>query len=446
MHTAHQHLQERLLLAEDEFFSALEGEEDHVQQFNQKYAELVDDIHNMEHLPKEIRELAATVSTRISIIANSFLELEQSYGRIAEGLERACRAIENSEDEAVSCRAPFLQSTLPGLPRYVPAAYDWLIKNLQNPYPSAAFRESLSKETGCRRKDIDSWFVDTRKRIGWNDLRKRHFKNRKEMVDTATRVFIQGASSDLPADVAVAFQRIQDKAQRLHQQKLRQTDLAAQLNDKDLDTNRSHTCSPKIPYPSPSPSPSRPGSPLTAEVDTIIPGDHLHLDCSSASIGFPILSTPQNSIGVLPSPAISNVDIQEPQCSSPSAPQNCQPLAVSRKRRLSDPSTSNASKRPCVASRSAIDPIPSSPPSSLDFESWVRPTCIDAQPEGPLDVSLFNSSAFVTQSNSSQAAELPISQNNLDHLVSSPTEDPQLLDLLNWSTANVLPPGQYSTT
>nr|AAB22022.1 A42 mating-type factor beta 4-1 gene product [Coprinus cinereus, Peptide Partial, 44 aa] [Coprinopsis cinerea] len=44
----------------------------------------------------------------------------------------------------------------------------WLKDNWYNPYPSPQVRSSIAKQTGASRKDIDAWFIDARKRIGWN--------------------------------------------------------------------------------------------------------------------------------------------------------------------------------------------------------------------------------------------------------------------------------------
>ncbi|KAF8973536.1 hypothetical protein BDZ97DRAFT_375731 [Flammula alnicola] len=35
-------------------------------------------------------------------------------------------------------------------------------------------------------KDIDAWFTDIRKRIGWNELRTTHFATRSELIAAAT--------------------------------------------------------------------------------------------------------------------------------------------------------------------------------------------------------------------------------------------------------------------
>ncbi|KAG2022961.1 mating-type protein beta, variant 2 [Coprinopsis cinerea AmutBmut pab1-1] len=90
-------------------------------------------------------------------------------------------------------------SPKPAEPAYIEPSCRWLKDNWYNPYPSPQVRSSIAKQTGASRKDIDAWFIDARKRIGWNELRRRCFDNKRaNIVEAATR-FHQGKSlEDLP--------------------------------------------------------------------------------------------------------------------------------------------------------------------------------------------------------------------------------------------------------
>nr|AAB22023.1 A42 mating-type factor beta 1-1 gene product [Coprinus cinereus, Peptide Partial, 44 aa] [Coprinopsis cinerea] len=44
----------------------------------------------------------------------------------------------------------------------------WLKDNWYNPYPSGEVRTQIARQTRTSRKDIDAWFIDARRRIGWN--------------------------------------------------------------------------------------------------------------------------------------------------------------------------------------------------------------------------------------------------------------------------------------
>lgn len=72
---------------------------------------------------------------------------------------------------------------------YIKSCYVWLLNNLHNPYPSKALRARIADETNYDARDIDAWFVDARRRIGWNRVRRAHFETRADMVKAATRHF-----------------------------------------------------------------------------------------------------------------------------------------------------------------------------------------------------------------------------------------------------------------
>jgi Homeobox KN domain/C-terminal domain of homeodomain 1 len=64
------------------------------------------------------------------------------------------------------------------------------LNNLHNPYPSKESRASIAQETDTSFKDVDNWFINVRKRIGWNKLRMKRYSNkRSKIVDAATRFF-----------------------------------------------------------------------------------------------------------------------------------------------------------------------------------------------------------------------------------------------------------------
>lgn len=69
-------------------------------------------------------------------------------------------------------------------------AHKWLTLNLHNPYPSKEIKRRIASNTNSSIKDIDAWFIDVRKRIGWNKLRKTRFSNKQdEIIAAATRFF-----------------------------------------------------------------------------------------------------------------------------------------------------------------------------------------------------------------------------------------------------------------
>ena len=75
------------------------------------------------------------------------------------------------------------------------------MKNLHNPYPCKATRQRIAKEAHSTPKDIENWFADTRKRIGWNDLRRRSFANRKDFIVKAATQFFKPASGPVNVEL-----------------------------------------------------------------------------------------------------------------------------------------------------------------------------------------------------------------------------------------------------
>ena len=115
------------------------------------------------------------------------------------------------------------------LPPYIRSAYTWLLSNLHNPYPSKETKASIAEESGSSPKDIDNWFIDVRRRIGWNKLRSKHFQNKRSMiVELATRFFKEVPQAlhphttgiDPKASYDSEFKSIENCARDLYPEKL----------------------------------------------------------------------------------------------------------------------------------------------------------------------------------------------------------------------------------
>jgi hypothetical protein len=184
-------------------------------------------------------------------------------------------------------------------PTYIQPAHAWLLNNLHNPYPSKQMRTTFLKQTGTSLKDIDAWFTDVRKRIGWNSLRKKHFTTRKEMIAAATR-FFKPSSMQLDPETELEdtahfdqdFALLEDNAKNLYSRKFLTSTLASRLDAVKVAT---------------------PESNLAGQGDSLA-----QIPCQEIE---PISNSPYSS----PSPPI---------CSSPSPlPSPSQPPSQGRKRR-----------------------------------------------------------------------------------------------------------------
>ena len=131
------------------------------------------------------------------------------------------------------------------LPPYIRPAYTWLLSNLHNPYPSKETKATITEESGSSTKDIDNWFINVRRRIGWNKLRSKHFENKRSLiVDAATRFFKEvppalhsstapTSAIDPKTNYDSEFISIENTARDLYPRKLFETPLATKL-DGDL--------------------------------------------------------------------------------------------------------------------------------------------------------------------------------------------------------------------
>lgn len=160
---------------------------------------------------------------------------------------------------------------------YIETCYLWLLGHLHNPYPSKNVRAQFAEQSSAPEKDIDTWFVDTRKRIGWNDIRRAYFDTRFDMVKAATRHFKPalrrlhsdsapdaGPSSD--ADFSHHFVTMESNARSLYAHKFFPTPLSSDLGRSSESTNKRKAATSCYPSPERTPSPSRFSIPVGSAV------------------------------------------------------------------------------------------------------------------------------------------------------------------------------------
>nr|AHE78417.1 A2HD1 [Volvariella volvacea]AOC97532.1 HD1 protein [Volvariella volvacea] len=241
-------LRHYLLESQRLLFDVLErGDEDTVAKLHETWTHtcsLYDDCSSRGTIDDDLNHLAYTISQSMCTIITSYLDLEETYTEITERLVRDTESILAEEYPETEDRTFSLQA-----PSYIPLACDWLLRNLHNPYPSSSQKDTIANASGTPRQNIDSWFVDARRRIGWNTLRKSRFHNkRKEIVEAATRAFISNADYSLvDPKLLAAFEKIRSKAMELYSGRFKETILAATLDhptpDRDTLKSNSSACS-----------------------------------------------------------------------------------------------------------------------------------------------------------------------------------------------------------
>ncbi|KZT02449.1 uncharacterized protein LAESUDRAFT_752159 [Laetiporus sulphureus 93-53] len=113
-------------------------------------------------------------------------------------------------------------------PAFFVPAYQWLLDNLHNPYPSKEVKQWLARNSGVPIRSVDTWFINVRQRIGWTAVSQKFCHGRHaDMLEAAHRAYRGGDLSLLPLSEAVleAFAEIQSIAVKLYLEKLADCDI-----------------------------------------------------------------------------------------------------------------------------------------------------------------------------------------------------------------------------
>ncbi|KIJ94117.1 hypothetical protein K443DRAFT_684017 [Laccaria amethystina LaAM-08-1] len=467
----------RLSRCELQFISAISESPEAIQSFYQTWSSLQLDLEESvksQSVDQETLELAFQVASRVEIFAERFSDLFAAVDTLAVEFRNDLDAIFSGLliDESLSTHGMGLEEAPVRPPRssntcaqYIEPAYKWLLQNLHNPYPTREDKASFLRHTTSTKYDLDNWFVDARKRMGWNSLRKSRFSNRRvDIIDAATRFFIRpDAKRPLDPCVELEFAEIEARAKDLYSDKFIESPLATKLDVavKDLTSDMKKQVKDQKKrlkqadrlkrdaafYPSPERSPgtsperhlqsqddlsqintsqnslnlkrSSPSSESDDSDNTERPHKRTRLDPSSSSF----------DSAYLPSPAPSLHEISD-DCGV--LPSTMTPLTVApsltiptkkRKRFLSDVSGQDGPKRPQDSRvtprlQTSSDPFPTSK-AIPTFDEWYQNTFTAAHrdipdavsvkaPDAttPLDIEIYNFSPYHAQATLSPAASL----------------------------------------
>ena len=244
-------LRQTLLTVEGKFLEAIEKGSDALSSFVTTWSTIQNDIMKAKEqstLEQETITLANNVATNIAVLGQGFLDFETSSVGFYSCLVSESRVLMDAELQArrrkSNCSSstspvsllysrvakPSLQaprhptttpviSTLPTilpsrhpstgsltgssssasdpnpLPEFIEHAYKFFVVNIFNPYPTREEKEAIVNQTTDRHvtlSSISNWFTNARRRCGWAQILKRRCDgNRDQMVDLATRVFIE---------------------------------------------------------------------------------------------------------------------------------------------------------------------------------------------------------------------------------------------------------------
>ncbi|KAF8632965.1 hypothetical protein AX15_001562 [Amanita polypyramis BW_CC] len=209
---------QRLQHTEEELLDAFIVEGPALEQFLKNWSTLASDIERaMETnaLRDRTIEMVQVVAARVQVLSENILAFQLEADTLASGIEKSIGEILASTkllDEVNT------QETTDASPqRTFEPLYDWLLSHLHDPYPTKRMKDTLSRGSGVDVKDIDNWFIETRKKIGWNSLRRSRFCNkRQEIVDAATRFFLKPKDSrPLDPELEMEFAQIMSRVEVL---------------------------------------------------------------------------------------------------------------------------------------------------------------------------------------------------------------------------------------
>ncbi|KAJ2921313.1 hypothetical protein H1R20_g15784, partial [Candolleomyces eurysporus] len=187
-----------------------------------KFNEFVHSCHDT--LKAETLDLVYSFANSVSVVASSMVDISVTSTAL----------MDQFSTEVLEILGPAEQ--LNGHtrnPSYIESCYQWLHQNHHNPYPSARVRDEICRESRSPRKDVDAWFVDARKRIGWNALRRDRFGNRRaDIVEAATQFFLGQEKQGKPLEPSIenAFIQIEHNITSLFNSKFEQSPLAKKLD------------------------------------------------------------------------------------------------------------------------------------------------------------------------------------------------------------------------
>ncbi|KAF4623343.1 hypothetical protein D9613_002220 [Agrocybe pediades] len=214
----------------DQFFSSLQNGGESLHLFLDKWSTFSESVRRgRDKLQQKTLLSVHNFATMVHMVTSDVLQLEEKSNCICREIDADITTILDKEfpNLAIEDKSSTSHSEASD-PAYVRPSYIWLLSNLHNPYPSKDFKKQIAQESNCSLKDVDTWFVEARKRIGWNRLRKAHFANNQEaMLSSAAQVLIpevltlkcpptQSSSSSICGQIRVEFTAMVDKAQSLY--------------------------------------------------------------------------------------------------------------------------------------------------------------------------------------------------------------------------------------
>jgi hypothetical protein len=190
-------IRQRFQQAEDALLDSISRGDDSFDSFQSSLHADFSRCLSAGELSDETISLANLVSSRIVVISNCFLDFQRTHEESRNKLLHSVESILDSLNRVVispSSVLPTQNAQLPecSLPPFIEPAYNWLLANIHNPYPSSGTKENIAGSSGCSTNSVSAWFISARRRIGWTSICRTYFNNcRADTVDAASRALVK---------------------------------------------------------------------------------------------------------------------------------------------------------------------------------------------------------------------------------------------------------------
>nr|AGS09190.1 a1 homeodomain mating type protein [Heterobasidion irregulare] len=224
-------LRRRLLHVEQHLLDAVVEGPQALKSFYDSWTSLGHEIeYAVRHriLGPDTYSMVKVVSARVQILATGFLdthlhmhsitddfmsELGDTLSRFGLSEDPSLPMISHDRHHPKKTQS-FTDLATPRPPSYA-SAYDWLLDNLHNPYPSPDVKSQLAQAHGLSPKAIGTWFKQVRQEIGWSTLSGEIFSGSRSKTTRAASLAYISRDPDLPENVKHAFRVVRDKLERL---------------------------------------------------------------------------------------------------------------------------------------------------------------------------------------------------------------------------------------
>jgi len=225
-------LRNQLVDAESRLLEALTDRQE-IERFQQFWSTLVQDIEvaiAQKLVDEPTISLYHNTAKLIVALSQTMVEFYDDVSIIDAAFRRD---VQSHLENFMASDSPCVPSTR----RDTSLGAKWISENYFNPYPTNAVRDDISLKASWNRKDVDAWFIEARKRIGWNNIRRRFFNNKRvETIDQATR-FFRGINDSLDPMLVQAFIKMQSRVQELFVDPFAHRNLVFSKANKSLSVN-----------------------------------------------------------------------------------------------------------------------------------------------------------------------------------------------------------------